>query len=79
MIEIEKIISSCSVRTNELECEQFKKFLKQNQLKQSPKSVNSCPNLAISIEKLRSTIEDQRNFFNFKLNEVFYKFNFFEL
>ncbi len=70
MSEIEKIISLCSLRNNDLECEQFKKFLKQHQLKQSPKSSKSISNLALSIEKLRSIIEDQRNFFNFKLNEV---------
>ena len=77
MSEIEKIISLCSSRNNDLECEQFKKFLKQHQLKQSPKSSNSISNLALSIEKLRSIIEDQRNFFNFKLNEVKSKHFFF--
>ena len=72
MHEIEQLITLCSLRNGELDCEKFKQFLKQQQLKPKPKTAKStvCPNLTFSVDRLRTTIEDHKNYFNFKLNEV---------
>ena len=83
MQDIEQIILLCSFRNGELECEQYKQFLKKHQSKLALLNKSSkspvCPNLAFSVERLKATVEDFRSYFNFKINEVRLDFKYLHL